>query len=669
LPNKNTTPHKHVQKTGLYHSTILFFLLSFIAIFANDFIVNNTSSIYIATSKIMRKILYYTAALLLIAMICHAQPSPISVERIEPTNWFVGLQNPEVELLIHGSDIGTATPSMKKYKGVKITKIEKTNNPNYLFVTLNISKNAKPGELILFFEKQSRATIEYKYQLRNKNNNGAQGLHPADFVYLIMPDRFANGNPKNDNLPTTNEPTADRTQLKTRHGGDLRGIINHLDYLEKLGVTALWLNPVQANDQPKESYHGYAFTEHYHIDPRLGTDAEYQELIDKCHAKGIKIVMDYVHNHTGDQHYLIKDLPDPNWIHRTDTFVRTTYRTTTLLDPHAAQADRKQFANGWFDYPMPDLNQQDPHVAKYLIQNNVWWVAQSGIDAYRIDTYSYPDMDFMKEFARVMHNEFPTLTTFGEVWVDFAPVQAAFTQNNNLLKNYNSNLGGVTDFNLYYALTKAFNQDFGWDTGVMQLYHSLAQDFLYEDASRNVVFIDNHDLSRYLSIVNEDTNKLKMAIGVLLTTRGVPQLYYGTEVLMKNYSNPDALVREDFMGGWAADPTSYFDPLGRSEAQNDMFYHISKIAQWRKTNDAIKNGKLMQFVPQNGVYVYFRYTNTATVMVVVNQNKKEITLPTARFAERTSGFTTAQNIIDNSKSTLNSPLSIAAQSTTIFELK
>ena len=601
----------------------------------------------------------------LLCVLCQAQT--MTIQRVEPVSWFVDMQNPEVELLVYGKGIGNAKVSLR-YKGVKIVKTAKVANENYLFVTLNIAKNTEAGNVPLVIRLGENKTI-YNYPLQKKNVQGAQTLTPADLVYLIMPDRFANGNPENDNIATAKEPTSDRKGLKTRHGGDLQGITNNLDYLTKLGVTALWLNPVQANDQPSESYHGYAFTDHYAIDPRLGSNADYQNLIDKCHEKGMKVIMDYVHNHTGNEHFFIKDLPSPDWIHQTDTFVRTTYRTSTLLDPHAAASDRNQFANGWFDKHMPDLNQQNLHVANYLIQNNLWWAAKTGIDAYRVDTYSYPDMAFMSRFAQTMHDEFPTMSIFGEVWVDFVPTQAAFTKNNNLLPNYNSNLGGVTDFNLYYAMTKALNQNFGWDTGLMQIYQSLAQDFMYENADRNVVFLDNHDLSRYLSVVNEDVKKLKMAMAFLLTTRGVPQIYYGTEVLMKNYSNPDALVREDFLGGWKTDSANLFLESGRSKAQNEMYDYIATIAQWRKTNDAIKNGALMQFVPQNGVYVYFRYHKNSSVMVVMNQNETEISLDKNRFSERLNGYKNAKNIVSKASFGLqNEQIKVAGMTTSIFEL-
>lgn len=595
----------------------------------------------------------------------------IQINHVEPPFWWAGMKTNNVELLIHGKNISDGTLTVN-YKGISIGEIKKVENPNYLFVTLKVSPSAKPGKFSFSLQKENNSVlIPYELKERNKTQNQNAGISPADFIYLIMPDRFANGDTKNDYVSEMKESKARRDTLYGRHGGDIQGVINHLDYIKTLGVTAIWLNPEVENNQPRESYHGYAATDLYKIDPRLGTNDLFVQYTEKCHAMGIKVVKDVVFNHIGNEHWLYKDLPAKDWVHQFDEFTRTTYRSSTLLDPYGAKADKNLMSNGWFDKHMPDLNQQNPFLAKYLIQNSIWWAEYAGIDCYRIDTYPYPDLSFMNDWVKAMRKEYPNIGLFGETWVDEVPVQAYFAENNIKNLPFDSKLPGVTDFQLYFAMTKAFNEDFGWMNGVMHLYYTLAQDFLYKDPMRNVLFLDNHDLGRFYSTIKEDKQKMKMALTFLLTTRGIPSIYYGTEILMKNdfdWGNHDK-VREEFPGGWPEDKMNKFTEAGRTPEENEMVKYIQNLANWRKNTPAVHSGKLMQFIPENGVYVYFRYDETQTVMVILNTNKESQVLKTQRFSERMSGFTTAKNVISGEFLTEIKTISVPANSTLVLTLQ
>lgn len=592
------------------------------------------------------------------------------IDRIDPPNWWVSMKSKEVQLLVYGEGIGNAAFSMKPYQGVSLKSTEKVSNPNYLFLNLEIGEEATPGELKFTFKLKGK-NVKYAYSLlARKNQEGRiQGLDGSDLLYLIMPDRFANGNPENDLWDEAQEKALSRDSLKYRHGGDLKGIIDHLPYIDDLGVTALWINPVFENNEPKESYHGYAITDHYNTDPRLGTLDEYQQLVDDCHARGMKLVKDVVYNHVGDQHYLFKDLPDPSWVNQHDEFTRTTYRAPTLLDPHASQADKDLMAKGWFDHHMPDLDQTNPMLANYLIQNTIWWVEKFGIDAYRIDTYAYPDQRFMSDLVKAVRDEYPQFFLFGETWVHGLPVQAYFTEKSPLNKDFDSHLHGVTDFQLYHALCKGLNEDFGWTSGMNRLYYALAKDGMYHDPAANVTFLDNHDLSRFYSVLNEDMDKLKMALSFLMTTRGIPQLYYGTEILLKNNTWPnDGMVRQDFPGGWAGDKTDKFSAEGRTTEEEAIFQHVRTLARWRKTNSAVQTGALMQFVPEKGVYTYFRYDAQGTVMVIMNQNAEAKAVKTDRFAERMDGFSSGTDVLSGKAVSDLSSLTVEGKSALVLEL-
>ncbi len=469
---------------------------------------------------------------------------------------------------------------------------------------------------------------------------------------------------------------ADRNNPFLRHGGDLQGVIDHLDYFKELGVTALWLNPVIENDQPltdeggemRSAYHGYGFTDHYQVDKRLGGNDAYKKLVEAAHANGIKIVQDAVYNHAGINHWILRDMPDKSWLHQWPTYTNTSYKEQPIPDPHGSVRDRKVTSDGWFVPFLPDWNQENPYVANYLLQHAVWTVEYFGIDAWRVDTYMYNDLAYMNRVNAALLAEYPDIHIFGENWTKSVPNQAYFQQN-NIDVPFKSNLPGACDFQTYYAINDALNQKFGWDDGVNRLHQTLGLDYLYQDPMKNVVFLDNHDTDRFLSVVGEKMDNYRMGLIWLLTTRGIPQLYYGTEILMKNFKNPsDAEVRKDFPGGFAGDTENKFLATGRTDAENEAFDFVKKLANYRKNTPALHSGKLMQFVPENGVYVYFRYDSQRTIMIVMNSNEQPFSLETGRFQERLGTFAKAKDVLTGTSHALNQPLKLAARTAYVLEL-
>ncbi|MGB4776625.1 MAG: glycoside hydrolase family 13 protein [Daejeonella sp.] len=593
-----------------------------------------------------------------------------ALERIEPSNWWVGMKNPNLQLIVHGNNISERMVKLS-YPGVSLKAVHKVENPNYLFLDLVISANAKPGKFSIQFSKPSIQAVSYTYELkaRDSSPNIHQGVTNKDFMYLIMPDRFANGDKTNDVIPGMNETTLNRDSMYYRHGGDIQGIIDHLDYLQELGVTTLWLNPVLENDQAKTSYHGYANTENYKVDRRYGTNELYKKLVDELHKRGMKMVKDLVHNHIGSEHWTVKDMPSKNWLHQWPAFTRTSYKDQALFDPYASKADQKQMTDGWFDYHMPDVNQSNEYVKNYFTQSHIWWVEYAGLDGFRLDTYAYNDAEYMAEWAKAVKAEYPKLTFFGETWVQGMPNQVYFTEGNTINRGFDSGLQAATDFQALWAINEALNGKFGWNDGVNKLYTTLASDFMYKDPTRNVVFLDNHDIARFYSVIGEDFNKYKSGIAWLLTTRGIPQFYYGGEILMKGFTNPDGLVRLDFKGGWKEDKENKFTSSGRTEKENEAFNYVKKLANYRKNSPALQTGRMMQYVPENGIYVYFRYNTDKTIMIVMNSNDKEEVLKTERFSERIGKFSKAVNVINDQKLQNISSLTIPAKSTFVYELK
>jgi neopullulanase len=608
--------------------------------------------------------------LILFALSATAIAQNAALMGIYPTNWWVGMKNPNLQLMLHGEKIAEKSFSIN-YPGVKLVKTNKVENPNYVFLDLIVSAAAKPGQVKITWKDKAKTgnfSYELKPRRKGKGTEYAQGVTSVDFVYLIMPDRFSNGDPTNDKVANMADQSLNRDSLYHRHGGDLQGVTYHLDYIKELGVTALWLNPVITNDMSKASYHGYAFTNHYEIDPRFGGNNAYKTLVDEAHKKGLKTIQDAVYNHVGTNHFFVKDMPTKDWLHQWPSYTNTTYKDQVLFDPHASEADKKKMSDGWFVPSMPDLNQNNPYLATFLIQHALWTVEEFGVDGWRIDTYAYNDLAFMNRCNKALLDEYPKLSIFGETWVHGVPNQSYFTRNNYNIP-YKSNQPGVTDFQTYWGITDAMTKDFGWNDGVNNLYTTLAQDFVYQEPSKNVIFFDNHDLSRFYSVIGEDIDKYRSSIAWLLTSRGVPQWYYGAEILMKGMANPDGWVRMDFPGGWQGDKVNKFAADGRTKEENEIFNYVKKLANYRKTSSALTTGKLMQFTPDDAVYTYFRYDNNQTVMVVMNTAKEEKTLDVARFAERTNGFSYANDIISSTKHELTGKWTIPAKTTWVLELQ
>lgn len=591
------------------------------------------------------------------------------LERIEPMFWYTGMHNPKLQLLVHGENISKASVTLS-FPGVKLVKVNKVENPNYLFLDLEISASAKAGQFPIAFSANGKKQV-YRYELKNRNKSAdrIQGVTNKDFIYLLMPDRFSNGDKSNDVVQGLTETALNRDSMYYRHGGDIQGVINNLDYLKDLGVTTVWMTPEVENDMPQASYHGYAVTDHYKIDPRYGTNELFKKYVETAHAKGLKVIKDIVHNHIGTGHWFYKDLPMKNWVNQWPKFTNSSYRDQTIMDPHASVADRKQMLDGWFVPSMPDLNQRNPYVQNYLTQNHIWWIEYAGIDGLRLDTYPYNDPAYMADWAIKLKAEFPHLSVFGETLVTAAANQAFFTGGNTVNRGFDTHLQGVTDAVLKDAMYEGINGKNGWVDGINRVYATLAHDFLYKNPNTNCIFLDNHDMSRFYSMVNEDFDKYKMGIAMLLTMRGIPEMYYGTEILMKNYSNPDGLVRSDFPGGWDGDKKDKFIADGRTSKENEAFNFVKTLASFRKKSDALQTGKLMQYVPQDDLYVYFRYNNNpkGSVMVIVNNTEKEKNLNTDRFVERTAGISSARNVISGESISIKE-IKVPAKTTLVLEL-
>ncbi|SOE23609.1 Glycosidase [Spirosomataceae bacterium TFI 002] len=612
-------------------------------------------------------------ALIFLVLCTHFSKAQI-VEKVAPTNWWVGMKNPKLQVLLYGKNIASKALNLQKYKGVKLLKVNKVENLNYLFVDLEISKKAKPGKLRFLFDKQ----IVYEFELMARDGWQPAPMTQADLVYLLMPDRFSNGDPSNDKFRNMADTVSDRTNPWARHGGDLQGVINHLNYFNELGVTSLWLNPVIENDQSmtdeggnmRSAYHGYGFTDHYKVDARFGGNAKYKELIGKAHSKELKIIQDAVYNHVGINHWTLKDMPMKDWLNQWDTYTGTNFKDQAIIDPHASQYDRNLTQNGWFMPFLPDLNQNNSYVANYLIQHALWTVEYFKIDAWRIDTYFYNDLPFMNKCNAAILAEYPQMHIFGESWVNSVANQAYFMEN-NINTGFKCNLPGNVDFQVYFAINAALNEKFGWNEGVSKLYQTLALDYLYKDPNKLVTFVDNHDLDRYFSVIGEDMRKFKLGLTWLMTMRGIPQLYYGTEILMKNFKNPtDAEVRKDFPGGWDEDKVNKFTSEGRTEEEQNVFAFVQKLAKFRKNSKAIAKGEFTQFMPfDDGIYAYFRHYGDEVVMVVSNTSEKSQTIETARFAEMLKGKTSGKEIISGKEITDLSKLTIEPYAALLIELK
>ena len=611
----------------------------------------------------------------------------VSDPGVYPPNWWVDMVDDEVEVMIYRERVGRFNVASVKHLGVSVAYVKQVPNPNYLFVGLRIAPGTAAGSFDIQLgitdpvgtssrvarDRAQKETLDVPYELLPHPRAtwmDKTALGPQDLIYLIMPDRFANGDPSNDVVAGMNETLLNREKFFFRHGGDLQGIIDRLDYLEDLGVTALWLNPVLENNQPYASYHGYAVTDHYRIDRRFGSNETYKKLCREAGRRGIKVIMDVIFNHVGDEHHLMRDIPAFDWVHQWPEYTKTTYRAPTLMDPNASEYDRTLMTDGWFDKHMPDLNQQTPELARYLIQNSIWWTLWSGQDAYRIDTYAYADKAFASEWNRRLREEIPHIGIYGETWVHGPGVQAWFTGGRNIHQEFDSRLPGVTDFQLYYAIHEALNAAPGWTDGVNRIYYTLAQDYLYEAPGQNVVFLDNHDIARVFTSLGEDMTKMKSAMALLLTMRGIPMLYYGTEVGLTGAGGAFGEGgRVDFPGGFPGDETNLFTAAGRSGTAAELHNFIRTLARNRQNSPALTHGQLTQFVPRDGVYVYFRHTPTETVMVAFNGNDSPRQLTDLKpYAELIGTATGGRSLTDGSEVELEG-LSLPGKGVRVIRLR
>lgn len=594
--------------------------------------------------------------------------------QIEPLNWWVGMKNPNLQLLVHETNIGESKASIQ-YPGVTIKKQTPGDSKNYLFLDLVIAANTKPGTFKINFTKDGKSVYKADYTLlaRAQGSASLQGFNSSDVMYLITPDRFANGDESNDVNTAMREKTINRKMDGGRHGGDLRGIIDHLDYIAGMGFTAIWPTPVLENDMEKYSYHGYSITNHYKVDPRFGTLDEYKELSTKARAKGIKLIYDEVLNHTGSYYWWMNDLPFKDWINYPDTLIRSSHRRTVNQDKYASGYDRDRMLKGWFDRTMPDMNGANSFCGTYLIQNSVWWIETLQLGGIRQDTYCYSDKDFLTRWSCTIMNEYPNFSLVGEEWSLNPLITSYWQSGKNNSDGYKSCLGSVMCFPLQSALINSLNdkEENKWEEGMVKLYEELANDFAYPNPEKTLVFADNHDMDRIYTQLNDNIALTKMAQTYILTVRGIPQLFYGDEILMTNtgHHKVDGLIRSDFPGGWKGDSVNGFTGQGLRADQKDMQDYLRKLLNWRKTSQAIQNGKTLHFVPFNKVYVYFRYTNQETVMIVVNKNKTETTVDSKRMEEFLGAYSTGRNVMTGEMVALNASFKVAGETVSVFELK
>ncbi len=589
--------------------------------------------------------------------------------------WWKGMKNPEVQILVYGKDISKYNIELSD--NVKIQNLQKTENPNYVFVTINTNEVNK-SSFKINIKNKNKIVDSYTYELKNRQPNSANrtSFTSKDMVYLIMPDRFANGDESNDSKKELTDK-ANRSIPDGRHGGDLRGIINNLDYLQNLGATAVWLTPVNEDNEKQHSYHGYAQTDFYKIDGRYGSNEDYRELSQKLNQRGMMLIQDYVTNHWGISHWMIQDLPSQDWIHKfpggKDGFRRSNYRTTTQFDKNAAEVDKKEALNGWFDYTMPDMNQSNPLVLNYLTQNAIWWIEYAELGGMRVDTYPYNDKEGMAKWVKAITTEYPNFNVVGEAWM-YSSAHISYWQKDSKIAeidNYNSYLPSVMDFPLFSELPKAIKEEESWDKGMIKLYNSFTNDFLYPDINNMFVFMENHDTERWNEIMNGDVNDYKLGLSLISTVRGIPQVYYGSEIGMRgDKSKGDAAIRQDFPGGWKSDKQSAFTNEGRTSEQKTFHDFTAKLFNWRKNKEVIHSGKTKHYMPQNNVYVYFRYNENESVMIILNANPEKQTFKLDRFAESLNGFTSGKDIISDKVLPINTngEITIDGKSSMIIEL-
>lgn len=596
----------------------------------------------------------------------------MNVTKIDPPFWYAGMQQPQLQLFVYGPDIANASVSLS-YPGVTLSSVVRVESPNYLIVYLHLAEDVKPGSFDITFTAGKKKIVK-NYELKARSKKGCEhlGFDASDALYLLMPDRFANGNPDNDYVEGMVEYKVDRNDPNARHGGDLAGIEQHLDYFEELGVTALWFTPVLENNMPGGSYHGYATTDYYRVDPRFGTNEEYRQLIQKAHQRGIKMVMDMIFNHCGSNHPWLNDMPSKDFFNNPDYenhFVQTSYKLTSHVDPYTSQYDFDEMNDGWFVKAMPDLNQKNPHVYRYLVQNSFWWIEYADIDGIRMDTYPYADYDAMSNWMKELNAEYPNYNTVGETWVTEPAYTAWWQKDSKLSAPKNSHLKTVMDFSFFDKINTAkTEQTETWFKGLDRVYNNFVYDFLYPNPASVLAFIENHDTDRFLG-EGDNLPMLKQASTLLLTTRRIPQLYYGSEVMMNGVkSQSDGYVRKDFPGGWSGDKANAFRAEGRSAVQRDCFDFYKTLLNWRKGNEVIAKGSMVQFMVQHGVYAYARQYEGKTVFVLLNGTDAETTLPLKYYKEILKDRVSGKDVLTGRTIGLTEPLTLAPRESLVLEL-
>ncbi len=613
---------------------------------------------------------YMTKAVLLslaaVVNLSYAAP----IDHLEPAFWWAGMKEPKLQLMVHGKNIQQAQVELN-YPGVKLLGLQKVENPNYLFVDLELTADVKPGSFELVFTNKGKVLARHNYSLLARQPGSAQrqGFSQKDLIYLITPDRFVNGDTSNDQVKGLAEGL-NRAAPGGRHGGDIAGMQQALPYLQHLGVTQIWPQPLTENNSPAYSYHGYAATDLYKIDPRFGTNSDYKNFVSEANKLGIGVIQDIVVNHIGSKHWWLTDLPEKSWLNYNASFFPTNHARTTVQDPYAAKVDAKAFVDGWFVESMPDLNQRHPLLATYLIQNSVWWVEYANLSGIREDTYSYADKNFLTAWSKRLLSEYPNFNIVGEEWSANPVVVSYWQKGKQNADGYQSFTPSMMDFPLYYALLSALTEEESWDRGWVKLYEALGNDVIYPNPTNLVLFEGNHDTARLFSLLNEDRDLYRMAIIYLLTAPRIPQLYYGTEILKQSpKQRDDGLVRSDFPGGWAGDAVNAFSGQGLSKAQLEAQQLVKKLANYRKTSSVLQQGKMKHFSPVEGVYSYVRYQDNSQVWVFFNKNAEAKTVDLNRYSELMPAHARFKDVLTGQPIQTKGQLKLAGRSSVLLELQ
>lgn len=555
----------------------------------------------------------------------------MEIKKVAPSFWWAGMKNPELQILLYGEDLALSDVSVSG-EGIYLKETVRQDNPNYLLLYLDLSEAKAQTFQILLKHGKKKLQIPYELKSRVRRGEDVKGFTSEDVLYLIMPDRFANGNPENDVVDGMREKKIDRADSFARHGGDIQGISNHLDYIADLGVTAIWLNPTQENDMESGSYHGYAITDYYQIDRRFGSNEDFCALVEKAHERNLKVVMDMIFNHCGSENYLFRDKPSKEWFNYHSNYVQTSFKTVSVMDIHTSAYEKKIATDGWFTSVMPDFNQRNRHVARYLIQSSIWWIEYAGINGIRQDTHPYADFDFMSQWCKEVLDEYPYFNIVGETWLNSNVLVSYWQKDSKLAAPLNSNLPTVMDFPLQALINQAFDEETGeWGGGLYKLYDYQTQDLVYANPMNLLTFLDNHDTSRFAQTdeMAKNLKRYKQAMVFLLATRGIPQIYYGTEILMTgDKGKGDGDLRKDFPGGWQGDTRNCFAKNGRTALENEAFEFTRQLLNWRKGNQVIGKGSLKHYSIQNGVYVYQREFSGKSVVIIMNgtDDSKELDL-------------------------------------------